>query len=52
MDNQNVFIIYRNRIYGLGMMPGMLSGYIQEYLGYEIIWVFLATIPGLILSRF
>ena len=39
----------------LGMMlPGMLSGYIQEYLGYEnfFIWVFLATIPGLILSRF
>jgi PAT family beta-lactamase induction signal transducer AmpG len=39
----------------LGMMlPGMLSGYIQEYLGYGnfFIWVFLATIPGLILSTF
>ena len=39
----------------LGMMlPGMLSGYIQEYLGYAnfFIWVFVATIPGLILSRF
>ena len=39
----------------LGMMlPGMLSGYIQEYLGYGnfFIWVFCATIPGLILSRF
>lgn len=39
----------------LGMMlPGMLSGFIQEYLGYAnfFIWVFLATIPGLILSRF
>lgn len=39
----------------LGMMlPGMISGYIQEYLGYTnfFIWVFLATIPGLILSRF
>jgi PAT family beta-lactamase induction signal transducer AmpG len=39
----------------LGMMlPGMISGYIQEYLGYRnfFIWVFLATIPGLILSRF
>lgn len=38
----------------LGMMlPGMLSGFIQEYLGYGnfFIWVFLATIPGLILSR-
>jgi len=39
----------------LGMMlPGMLSGYIQEYLGYAnfFMWVFAATIPGLILSRF
>ncbi|TDD74139.1 MFS transporter [Flavobacterium caseinilyticum] len=38
----------------LGMMlPGMLSGYIQEYLGYGnfFIWVFIATIPGIILSR-
>jgi PAT family beta-lactamase induction signal transducer AmpG len=39
----------------LGMMlPGMLSGFIQEYLGYGnfFIWVFIATIPGLILSRY
>jgi PAT family beta-lactamase induction signal transducer AmpG len=39
----------------LGMMlPGMASGFIQDYLGYAnfFIWVFLATIPGLILSRF
>lgn len=39
----------------LGMMlPGMVSGYIQQYLGYGnfFIWVLLATIPGLILSRF
>jgi PAT family beta-lactamase induction signal transducer AmpG len=39
----------------LGMMlPGMLSGYIQEYLGYGnfFIWVLCATVPGLILSRF
>lgn len=39
----------------LGMMlPGMISGYIQEYLGYAnfFIWVLCATIPGLILSRF
>lgn len=39
----------------LGMMlPGMASGFIQEYLGYGnfFIWVFLATVPGLILSRF
>jgi PAT family beta-lactamase induction signal transducer AmpG len=39
----------------LGMMlPGMASGFIQQYLGYGnfFIWVFLATIPGLILSQF
>ena len=39
----------------LGMMlPGMLSGYIQQFLGYQnfFIWVLVATIPGLILSRF
>lgn len=39
----------------LGMMlPGMASGYIQEYLGYEnfFVWVFIATIPGIILSRY
>jgi PAT family beta-lactamase induction signal transducer AmpG len=39
----------------LGMMlPGMVSGYIQEFLGYGnfFIWVFCATIPGVILSRF
>jgi PAT family beta-lactamase induction signal transducer AmpG len=39
----------------LGMMlPGMVSGYIQQYLGYDnfFIWVLLATIPGLILSRY
>jgi PAT family beta-lactamase induction signal transducer AmpG len=39
----------------LGMMlPGMVSGYIQEYLGYGnfFIWVLCATIPGIIISRF
>lgn len=39
----------------LGMMlPGMLSGYIQQYLGYGnfFIWVLMATIPGLVLSLF
>jgi PAT family beta-lactamase induction signal transducer AmpG len=36
------------------MLPGMARWIIQEYLGYGnfFIWVFLATIPGLILSRF
>lgn len=36
------------------MLPGMVSGYIQNYLGYGnfFIWVLAATIPGIILSRF
>ena len=39
----------------LGMMlPGMVSGRIQEFLGYEyfFIWVLIATIPGIIITRF
>ncbi|MEO0045471.1 MAG: hypothetical protein RL705_662 [Bacteroidota bacterium] len=39
----------------LGMMaPGMVSGYIQEYLGYGnfFIWVLIATVPGVLISRF
>ncbi len=39
----------------LGMMlPGMISGFIQEYLGYAgfFFWVVLAGIPGIILIRF
>ena len=39
----------------LGMMlPGMASGFIQEYLGYPgfFVWVVVAGIPGIILIRF
>ena len=39
----------------LGMMiPGMFSGRIQEWLGYEhfFIWVCLCTIPGMIIAAF
>ena len=39
----------------LGMMvPGMISGYIQEWLGYPgfFLWVVLAALPALILLRF
>jgi len=39
----------------LGMMlPGMISGYIQQWLGYEgfFIWVIIAALPSLILLRF
>ncbi|MFC0876850.1 MFS transporter [Saccharicrinis sp. FJH2] len=39
----------------LGMMlPGMISGWIQEQIGYQyfFIWVLLCTIPGFLLVRF
>ncbi len=39
----------------LGMMlPGMISGFIQEILGYTgfFIWVAVAAIPGIILTRY
>lgn len=39
----------------LGMMlPGMLSGYIQELIGYRyfFIWVLAATIPSFIIARY
>jgi PAT family beta-lactamase induction signal transducer AmpG len=39
----------------LGMMlPGMMSGWLQEVIGYQhfFIWVVIATIPGFILLKF
>jgi PAT family beta-lactamase induction signal transducer AmpG len=39
----------------LGMMiPGMVSGYIQEWLGYQhfFVWVMIATIPSFIALKF
>lgn len=39
----------------LGMMlPGMISGYVQEWLGYDgfFIWVVLAALPAFIVLRF
>ncbi len=39
----------------LGMMlPGMISGWIQEIIGYQnfFVWVVLCTIPGFIIIRF
>jgi PAT family beta-lactamase induction signal transducer AmpG len=39
----------------LGMMlPGLLSGYVQEWLGYKnfFLWVMVATIPGFIVAAF
>jgi PAT family beta-lactamase induction signal transducer AmpG len=39
----------------LGMMlPGMISGWIQQLIGYPnfFIWVFISTIPGIVLIKF
>jgi PAT family beta-lactamase induction signal transducer AmpG len=39
----------------LGMMiPGMLSGWLQEIIGYQnfFIWVMICTIPGFFVLRF
>jgi PAT family beta-lactamase induction signal transducer AmpG len=39
----------------IGMMiPGMVSGYIQEWLGYQhfFVWVMIATIPAFIITKF
>lgn len=35
------------------MLPGMLSGFLQEWLGYKLffVWVVIATIPGIIISQ-
>ena len=34
------------------MLPGMLSGYVQEWLGYPgfFVWVVIATIPGFVMA--
>jgi PAT family beta-lactamase induction signal transducer AmpG len=39
----------------LGMMvPGMASGFVQEWLGYEgfFLWVVAAAIPGILMIRY
>jgi len=39
----------------LGMMlPGMIAGWIQEQIGYELffVWVCLCTLPGFLLVKF
>lgn len=53
--NQTAHYSIATGIMALGMMiPGMISGYIQEELGYTnfFIWVLVCTIPGLILIPF
>lgn len=50
---QTAFYSIATGLMALGMMlPGMLAGYVQEYLGYSLffVWVFVMTIPGLVLA--
>lgn len=54
-ENRTSHYAIATGIMALGMMiPGMLSGWIQEMFNYEIffIWVIICTIPGLILIPF
>jgi hypothetical protein len=54
-ESQNITLCFSYRFHGIGNdATGHGYGFIQEYLGYGnfFIWVFIATIPGLILSRF
>jgi len=36
------------------MLPGMISGWIQEQIGYQnfFIWVCISTIPAFIITKF
>jgi PAT family beta-lactamase induction signal transducer AmpG len=36
------------------MIPGMISGYIQEFLGYQhfFVWVMIATVPSFVVLKF
>jgi PAT family beta-lactamase induction signal transducer AmpG len=54
-ESQKITLCFSYRFHGIGNdATGHGYGFIQEYLGYGnfFIWVFIATIPGLILSRF
>jgi PAT family beta-lactamase induction signal transducer AmpG len=54
-ENKTSHYAFATGIMALGMMvPGMLSGWIQEMLNYKnfFIWVTLCTIPGLVVIPF
>lgn len=54
-DYKTVHFAITTGFMALGMMiPGMFSGYIQEFFGYEnfFIWVLICIIPGFILLKF
>jgi MFS transporter, PAT family, beta-lactamase induction signal transducer AmpG len=52
-EHQTVHYALCTGVMALGMMiPGMLSGWLQEIIGYQhfFIWVMLATIPGFLVT--
>jgi len=54
-DNKTSHYAFATGLMALGMMvPGMLSGWIQEMLNYEkfFIWVVICTIPGFLIIPF
>ena len=54
-DHKTAHFAITTGFMALGMMiPGMVSGYIQELVGYQnfFIWVMIATIPSFLIIKF
>ncbi len=54
-DHKTAHFAITTAFMALGMMiPGMISGWLQELIGYQhfFVWVVIATIPAFIISRF
>lgn len=54
-DHKTAHFAITTAFMALGMMiPGMISGWLQELIGYQhfFIWVIIATIPAFILAKF
>ena len=54
-DHKTAHFAITTAFMALGMMiPGMISGWLQELIGYQhfFIWVILATIPAFIITKF
>jgi PAT family beta-lactamase induction signal transducer AmpG len=54
-DHKTAHFAITTAFMALGMMiPGMLSGWLQELIGYQhfFIWVVIATIPAFVISKF
>ena len=54
-DHKTAHFAITTGFMALGMMiPGMISGWLQELIGYQhfFVWVVLATIPAFIIVKF